>query len=102
MPYQNDIGTVIESVILDRGVPFPIPVGSVLKIRFKKPNGQVITRTATVQTDGSDGIIEYEVVRGDFDQAGDWVAQGYVSFNDKQWSSDPDTFEVKSILRNKF
>ena len=101
MPYQNDVGTIIEATILDNGAPFPIPVGSVLKIRFEKPNGQVVTKTATVQTDGSDGVIEYEVVAGDFDQVGNWLAQGYISFNDKQWSSDPDTFEVKKILRNK-
>ena len=102
MPFQHDIGTVIEVEILDNGEVFSIPVGATTQLRLKKPNGQVVTKTASLQTDGSDGMIEYITINGDLDQIGTWYMQGVVAYSGNRYSSEIGNFEVKEILRNKF
>lgn len=101
MPYRNDFGTVFRVTIVDNGVPISIPADAVKRIRFQKPSGHVITKTAAFETDGSDGIIKYVTVAGDVDVAGVWKIQGYVEFGGGGWSSVPEEFEVEDILHTQ-
>ena len=101
MPYQNDIGTVIEAQITEGGEPLALPSDVVAYFRIQKPNGQVVTRLASLQADGSDGMIEYIIVAGDFDQFGRYLFQGHVAFGSGSWSTKIESLEVESILKNR-
>lgn len=50
-----------------------------IQMIFVDPGGNETAKTATFATDGSDGVIEYTVESGLFDEAGDWQVYGRVA-----------------------
>lgn len=50
-----------------------------LTIYLTKPNGTVLTKTASLDTTGTDGKMKYTTVSGDLSVAGTWKIQGYVA-----------------------
>lgn len=69
MMQKGDIGTVI---ILDTGED--ISTATLVKIRYKKPNGDTGEWTASVNSTE----VRYTTLAGDIDQTGDWEMQAYV------------------------
>lgn len=55
-----------------------ISTASVKTIYFRKPDGTTTSKTATFETDGSDGKIYYETEAAFLTPDGIWKLQGYV------------------------
>jgi len=87
--YQNDVGTIIE---LSTGVD--LTNATVLKMKIKKPDGTILTPTATVYGDPTDGKIRYSVVAGDLDLVGDYYVASYVEFGTEKFTGETAKFEV--------
>ena len=92
--HVNDIGTEFRIQIMDDGSIVDLSGAYVLNIIFKKPSGVSITVTADLYTDGTDGIMYYNAVAGDLDEAGIYKIQGYVEIGAGAFYSSIGSFKV--------
>lgn len=94
--HVGDVGTLFRVRILDcdTGEPEDISGATVKEIRFKKPTGVILVKTATFSTDGIDGYIQYMVISGDLDMSGTWEIEGYVEGVGFKNTSSKGTFYV--------
>ena len=93
--HVGDIGTSIRMTIKDQDENIINLNGNTsLQLVIKRPNGTILTKTATLFTDGTDGIMEYQTISGDFNESGSYLFQGYVVFPNGQWY----TSSTKSII----
>ena len=96
MSQVGDIGTTIKATITDQdGAALDVSGASTLQLLFLKPNGVLVTQTATMTGDGTDGVIQYVTVSGDLDVPGIWKSQGYIVDAGKEHKSSVDSFHVK-------
>jgi len=65
---------------------------------FTKPNGELLTKTATFVTNGEDGLLHYSTSAEDIDVAGIWKVQAKVSFGSSVYPSDIHSFRVYKNL----
>ena len=73
--------------------------GATLKtIRFRKPDGSTVTKTADFATDGTDGVIEYQAVEADHDIAGPWQKEARVTITSGNWYATIIDFPVAETL----
>lgn len=94
-----DVGTVFEITMTDDDVVQPIDGASALEIIFEKPDKTLVTNTAVLSGDGTDGKMRYVIVLPtELDQKGNWKIQGIVTFPTGKWSSDIDKFKVYENL----
>lgn len=61
-------------------------------------NSESVTRAASFETDGSDGLIFILSIAGDFDVAGKWSRQGYVETPGGNWRTKVKGFTVNYNL----
>ena len=73
-----------------------IGAATTLTIYLTKPDGTVLTKTATLYTDGSDGKMKYQVSDDMLADKGLWVIQGFAVVGGYRFSGLESTFEVKS------
>ena len=96
MSQVGDIGTIIKATITDQdGAALDVSGASTLQLLFLKPNGILVTQTATMTGDGTDGVIQYVTIADDLDVPGVWKSQGLVIDAGKQHKSTVDVFHVK-------
>lgn len=97
--HVGDVGTEFIATIRDElgGLVDP-SLASTRQMRFKKPDGTIVTKPAALVTDGSDGKMKYISVTNDLDTAGSWQVQGYVEIGSGKWSSDVHRFRVYANL----
>lgn len=97
---KDDVGTVFKLEIKDQdGAVVNVSGTSVPKdIIFRKPNGTILTKTASYTTDGSDGFIQYTTGSGDLTPVGNWEYQGFVSINAGSWKTDIKNFKLYKNL----
>ena len=84
--------------VKDNGSVVDISSASSLTIFIKKPNGTILTRTGTLETDGTDGKMYYIVVAGDLDAAGVYKIQGRVVLTSGTFSTSTANFKVHCNL----
>lgn len=96
--HVNDIGTRFLATIKDDGIVVDVSNASVINMIFKQPDDQVIYKSATFLTDGTDGKIYYDTVAGDLDEAGQYKLQGRVSLPSGTYYTDIYTFQVHCNL----
>jgi hypothetical protein len=96
--HVNDIGTRFLATIKDDGVVVDVSNASVINMIFKKPDDQVVYKSASLLTDGVDGKIYYDTVAGDLDEAGQYKLQGRVSLPSGTYFTDIYTFQVHCNL----
>lgn len=65
---------------------------------FKKPDGTLLTKTATLYTDGTDGIAKYLTLSTDLSAAGKWSLQGKITLMNGVIYSNIIRFDVKENL----
>ncbi len=82
--HQNDIGTVDGA--------------SIHQINFKKPSDTVINRNATLQDYGISGVMHYDTIAGDLDEAGVYKLQAKVVVPSGTYYTDIYTFKVHSNI----
>lgn len=78
----GDVGVQIVVQVLDQDDNVvDIAGASALKIKFLKPDGTALDKTAVLYSDGTDGKIVYTTLTGDLDQAGLYQLQGKLNLN---------------------
>jgi hypothetical protein len=92
--HVNDIGTEFRIQIVDDETIVDLSTASILNILFRKPSGLLLTVGAELYTDGTDGIIYYNAVSGDLDEAGIYKIQGYVEIGSGAFYSSIGSFKV--------
>jgi hypothetical protein len=90
----DDEGTIFEITLTSGGAAVDISTATVLRIKFKKPTGTVVTQTAVFSTDGTDGKLRYTTVAGDLDVPKWWKLQGYIEMPNWKGHSKIGEFEV--------
>jgi hypothetical protein len=92
--HKNDIGTAFRITIIDENsVAVPLTISDTLYIIFKKPNDDVLQKTATIYS-ANEGIIEYITIDGDLNQTGPWKIQGYIRQGADEFYSSISSFKV--------
>lgn len=78
--HQNDIGTRFLLTVKDGTDLVNISGAAALQVDFRKPSDTVINRSALRLDDGSSasGVMYYDAVAGDLDEAGKYKLQGKV------------------------
>lgn len=92
--HKDDIGTVFTLTVKDGSAVVNVASASSKLIKFRKPGGVIISKTAEFVTDGTDGKIKYTAIAGDLDQSGPWTFQAVLTFASGTWSSDIHKFTV--------
>ena len=80
--HNGDVGTTFLLTITEADGTTAVDVGTATKLQmiFLQPDGVSMTKTAELNTTGTDGKIKYVAVAGDIDVVGTWQVQGYVEF----------------------
>lgn len=97
--HVGDVGTIFLVTIKDENdtvVDVSTSVGKTLI--FKKPDGTILSKTASFSTDGTNGEIQYTTIDGDLDLHGKWAIQAFIDFGSTEWYSDIDKFTVYNNL----
>lgn len=92
--HVNDVGTTLIGTVLDSGVAVDISSASSIQMLIKKPDQTTLTKTASFNSDGTDGKMKYVTVSGDIDQAGNYKIQGKVVLGTATYFSSVSTFKV--------
>ena len=96
--HQNVICTAFTITIQDDTTVVNISSATTRQIKFKKPSGTVVTKTASFVTDGTDGKLSYVTIADDLDEAGKWYLQVYLVITGWTGHSDQGDFVVYSNL----
>ena len=100
--HVGDVGIPIRVTVKDRETKQPRDLSDYVSgtLRFKKPSGTTVDKTATKVGDGTAGEIEYVTVANDINEAGTWYVQPVevVTAGDGPWAGDADDFLVRENL----
>ena len=98
--HVDDIGTRFQVTIKDDGSVVDLSAASGLTISFRKPSDTVVNRTASTLSDGSvvSGVMYYDSVSGDLDEAGNYKLQAKVVLTSGTFYTDIHTFKVHCNL----
>lgn len=69
-----------------------------LSVIFKKPSGDILTKTAQFLNDGTDGRFVAVTEIGDINEAGRWEFQGKIITPTGSWTSSEEVFYVEKTL----
>lgn len=96
--HVGDINTSLELIVTEGGAVVDIGTASSMTIRFRKPSGTIVEKTAVLKTDGSDGNMRYLSESGFLDEAGRWMRQGHFTLGTWTGSTDAVIFHVYPAL----
>jgi hypothetical protein len=96
--HVNDVGTRFLATIKDDGVVVDISAASSITMVFKKPDDEIVNKTGTTLTDGTDGKVYYDTLAGDLDEAGHYKLQAKVVLTSGTYYTDIYTFQVHCNL----
>ena len=87
--HVGDFGTVLTFTFLDETSTAVDLTGlTTREIIFRKPNGERLSKTPSLTSDGTDGKVTYTVASGDFDTKGMWQIQGRAANANSNYYSD--------------
>jgi hypothetical protein len=97
--HKNDVGTVFNVTIKDQSNAIvDISAATTKQIIFTDPEGTDVAKTATFNTDGTDGKINYVILVDDLDLVGLWKMQAKVITPAGTWHSNITEFNVLDNL----
>ena len=98
--HVDDIGTRFLVTVKDDGSGVDLSTASTLQLSFRKPSDTVVNRSASTLVDGSvaSGVMYYDSVDGDLDEAGKYKLQGKVVLASGTFYTDIHTFKVHCNL----
>lgn len=97
--HVGDIGTEFVVTLKDGSSALDVSGASSITVYLEKPSGEVLTKTASFVTDGTDGQIKVASESGDLDETDVWYIQvKLVLVNGNTWYSDKGRFRVHSNL----
>lgn len=94
----NDYGWVGKIRLTQACVAVDISAYTTRQLIFKSPSGVKTTKTATFDTDGTDGVLAYTVENGLINEVGIWYVQARIAKAGAELTSDPIEFRVKKRL----
>lgn len=94
----NDYGWVGKLALKQDGVAVDISSYTTRQFIFKSPAGVKTTKTATFDTDGTDGVLKYTVEDGLIDDDGNWYVQARISKSGAVLTSAELRFNVANRL----
>lgn len=92
--HEGDVGTKILVTITDDGAAVDLSDAISLSLFIKKPDGAVLNRVATLNSDGTDGKIKYITISGDLDVAGVYKLQARIALPAGSFYSSSTNFKV--------
>lgn len=101
MPRLNDEGFPIILTITKEsdGAAYDVSAATTKQILLKPADGgALLTKTAALLTDGTDGKIYYATEAGVLSTVGEWQAESYTIVGGVKLSSTIETFEVGRVL----
>jgi hypothetical protein len=96
--HMYDVGTVFLVTITDSGSPIDISSGTSASntMLFRKPDGTILSKNASFDSNGIDGKIKYVVSGSDvLDQSGTWQLTANVNTSTGKWTATSVGFTVK-------
>jgi hypothetical protein len=97
--HVGDVGTILKVYCRDGGLPVDISTATVTKnLLLEDPSGTVTTKAADFFTDGTDGILVYQLVDGDLDKTGEWIVQPQVVLDSGLRTFTERRFHVHAVL----
>jgi hypothetical protein len=97
--HVGDIGTAFLFTIKDGNNIVDISANTLLQIILDKPDKTQVTKTGSLYTDGTDGILKWTTTLStDLDIPGWWIAQAYIEIGTNHWHSSTIRFRVLSNL----
>lgn len=78
--------------------PINVATATLIELKFKKPNGAIVTKTATLVNDGKDGLVSYVTEAGFLDQSRTWQVQARIVTATIDIPSAPAEFTVADNL----
>lgn len=96
--HVGDIGTRFEITITNFGLAYDISAATAMSIRFEKPDGKSVDKTAGFESDGVNGVVLYTLEEGVIDADGEWKYQVSLTFPTGTWWSEKGTFEVYPVI----
>ena len=96
--HLDDIGTRFLVTIKDDGNLVNVSGATIKQFNFKKPSDTVINRSATLVDAGISGVLYYDAVAGDLDEAGHYKLQAKVAIPSGTYYTDIHTFKVHCNL----
>jgi hypothetical protein len=96
--HENDVGTKLLVTITDDGQIVDISSAIVLDVYIKKPDGTLLLRGGTLETDGTDGKLYYITIAGDIDVAGVYKLQCRITLPSGVFHTSTATFKVHCNL----
>ncbi len=96
----GDVNLIIELQVVnpDTIVAIDISTASTKEIYLARPDGTVLTKTATFTTDGTDGKIQFATASGDFTVSGPYTVQAHVVWGGNDRKTSKRMFEVEEPL----
>lgn len=96
--HQDQIGMQFKVTLSDADVAVDLSIYTTRQIIFKKPSGSLLTKTASLYTDGTDGIMYYTSVSGDLDEVGIWKLQCQLTNASESHRTEIGSFKVYGNL----
>ncbi len=97
----QDTGLSIRLRIKDsEGAVVDLSTASTKRIDFRRPDRTEFSKTASLYTDGMDGIMFVNTSAGEINQEGIWEIQGYVVLGAGNFSSNIVRFRVTEIIND--
>jgi len=96
--HRGDVGTVFVATIKQGSNVIDISAATTTQLLFEKPDGSVLTKTATLTTDGTDGKLQYTTQSGDLDMSGQWRLQAYLVLGTWTGKTDVHVFQVHTNI----
>lgn len=94
----NDYGWVGKLALKQDGAAVDISSYTTRQFIFKSPSGVKTTKTATFDTDGTDGVLKYTVEDGLINESGNWYVQARIGKTGAVLTSAELRFNVASRL----
>lgn len=92
--HLNDIGVQFLVTLKDGDDVIDISSATTKQILLLKPSLELLTKSATLYTDGTDGKLYYISESGDLNELGTWKLQCKVTIGTYTWHSDLISFKV--------
>jgi hypothetical protein len=96
--HKDDAGTKLLVTLTDNSVAVDISSATGLTVYIRQPDGTVLTRSGTLNGDGTDGKMYYLTVAGDLDTAGHYKIQGKVTLSSGTFYTSISAFKVHCNL----
>ena len=96
--FKNDFGIdLILNVKTQDCMPADISAVPTREFEFAKPDGTIVTKSASFVTDGTDGVLKYTIESGLLDVIGTWTVRPKLSDGStKTFRGEKVAFAVKA------